>query len=139
MTTEQLLRDPNTQLTDEFLAIVLGDNFTLWTAFHETLPNFDISLEWRHYKDGGWLGKATNKKKTIFWGSLSDGFFSASFNFSEKPHLRAGLLALDISEDIKNSLTSTPKGTFFGFTVDVQNETQLSDLYKLINYKKSAK
>ncbi|MCL2367201.1 MAG: DUF3788 domain-containing protein, partial [Oscillospiraceae bacterium] len=100
---------------------------------------FDISLEWRHYKDGGWLAKATNKKKTIFWGSASDGFFSASFNFPEKPHLRTGILELDISEDIKNSLASTPKGTFFGFKVDVYSESQLSDLYKLIEYKKSAK
>jgi len=139
MTTEQLLRDPNTELTDDFLAIALGDNFTLWKAFNEKLQNFDVSLAWRYYRDGGWLAKATDKKKTIFWGSVSDGFFSASFNFPEKPHLRTGLLELDISQDIKNSLSSTPKGTFFGFTVDVYSESQLSDLYKLINYKKSAK
>jgi len=136
---EQLLRDPNTEITDEFLAMALGDSFTLWKVFNEKLHEFDISIEWRHYKDGGWLMKATNKKRTIFWGSVSDGFFSASFNFPEKPHLRAGLLELDISEDIKNSLSSTPKGTFWGFTVDVCNESRLYDLYKLINYKKSAK
>jgi len=139
MTIEQLLRDPNTELSDEFLATVLGDKLTLWNAFNERLQDFDISLEWRYYKDGGWLGKATNKKRTIFWGSLSDGFFSASFNFPEKPHLRTGLLELDISEDIKNSLSSTPKGAFWGFTVDVHSESQLSDLYKIIEYKKSAK
>jgi len=139
MTIEQLLRDPNTKLTDEFLAMALGDNFALWQVFNDKLPDFDISLEWRHYKDGGWLAKATNKKKTIFWGSASDGFFSASFNFSEKPHLRTGFLELDISDDIKNALTSTPKGTYFGVTVAVHSENQLSDLYKLIAYKKSAK
>ena len=139
MMIEQLLKDPNTELTDEFLVMALGDRYTLWKAFLEKLQDFDIALEWRHYRDGGWLAKAVNKKKTIFWGSVSDGFFSASFNFPEKPHLRTGLLELTISEDIKNSLTSTPKGTFWGFTVDVHNESQLSDLYKLMAYKKSAK
>jgi len=139
MTIEQLLRDPNTELTDEFLNMALGDNFILWNTLNKKLLDFDISLEWRHYKDGGWLAKATNKKKTIFWGSASDGFFSASFNFSEKPHLRAGFFELDISDDIKNALTSTPNGAYFGVTVDVRNENQLSDLYTLIAYKKSAK
>jgi hypothetical protein len=80
-----------------------------------------------------------NKKKTIFWGSLSDGFFSSSFNFSEKPHLREGFMELDISDEIKNAIESTPKGTYFGVTVDVRNENQLTDLYKIIAYKKSAK
>ena len=136
---EQLLKDPNTQLTDEFFAAILGDSFAAWKVLNENLSNADVSLEWRHYKDGGWLAKATHKKKTIFWGSVSEGFFSASFLFSEKPHLRAGIQELDISDDIKNALTSTPKGTFFSVAVDVHNENQLSDVYKLMNYKKSAK
>ena len=136
---EQLLKDPNTQLTDEFFAAILGDSFAAWKVLNENLSNAGVSLEWRHYKDGGWLAKATHKKKTIFWGSVSEGFFSASFLFSEKPHLRAGIQELDISDDIKNALTSTPKGTFFSVAVDVYNENQLSDVYKLMNYKKSAK
>jgi len=68
MTIEQLLRDPNTELTDEFLAMTLGDNFTLWKALNEELRNFDVSLEWRHYRGGSWLAKAVNKKKR-YWGA----------------------------------------------------------------------
>jgi len=136
---EQLMKDPNTQLTDEFFAMALGGSLPAWKAFNEDLPNFDISIEWRYYKDGGWLAKATNKKKTIFWGYVSDGFFSANFNFPEKSHLRTGILELDISDDIKNTFTSTPKGKWFSIVVDVHNENKLSDLYKLIDYKKRAK
>jgi len=135
----KLFKDPNTQLTDEFLAMALGDSFAAWKEFIENLPNFDVSLEWRYYKDGGWLAKCTHKKNTIIWASASEGFFSASFLFSEKPHLRAGVQELDISDDIKNNLTSTPKGKWFSVAIDVYDERQLSDVFKLIAYKKSAK
>jgi len=136
---EQILKDPSTQINENFFAVVLGDNLTLWNNFNEELRKYDIEIEWRFYKDGGWLGKALNKKKTIFWGSLSENTFSAGFNFSNKPSLREGLLTLEISEDIKNSIEDTPSGKFFGFRVDITDESQLSDLYTLINYKKKAK
>ena len=136
---DQLLKDPNTQLTDEFLATVLGSSFTAWKVFNENFPKYDISLEWRYYKDGGWLAKCTHKKNTIIWASASEGFFSTSFLFQEKPHLRAGILELDISDDIKNAITSSPSEKWFSVAVNVYNESQLSDVYKLINYKKSAK
>ena len=70
---EQLLKDPKIQLTDDFLAEVLGNSFAAWKMFNENLPNYGISLEWRYYKDGGWLAKCTHKKKTIIWGSASKG------------------------------------------------------------------
>ena len=139
MEIEQLLKDPNTQLNEGFFEMVLGDNFPVWKDFNKQLIKYDISIEWRYYKDGGWLGKALHKKKTIFWGSLSKNTFSAGFNFSNKPNLREGVLSLEISDKIKNSLEDTPSGKFFGFMVDITNENQLSDLYTLIDYKKKAK
>jgi len=136
---KQLMKDPNTQITDELLATVLGDSFAAWKTFNESLTSYGISLEWRYYKDGGWLMKCTHKKNTIIWGSASDGFFSVSFLFSEKPHLRAGVQELDIFKDIKNAIISSPGGKWFSVAVDVYNENQLSDVYKLIEYKKRAK
>ncbi|MCL2593113.1 MAG: DUF3788 domain-containing protein [Defluviitaleaceae bacterium] len=136
---KQLMKDPNTQLTEELLATTLGDSFKAWKVFNENILNFDISLEWRWYRDGGWLAKCTYKKKTIIWASVSEGFFSASFLFSEKPQFRAGIQELDISEDLKNTFTSSPKGKWFSIAIDVYNENQLSDVYKLIDYKKRAK
>ena len=136
---EQIMKDPSTQINEEFFAMVLGDNLSLWESFNEELEKYDISIEWRFYKDGGWLGKAIHKKKTIFWGSLSENTFSAGFNFSNKPILREGILALEISDVIKNSLEDTPSGKFFGFTVNITNENQLPDLYTLIDYKKKSK
>ena len=136
---KELMSDPNTKLTDEFLAMALGDSYTAWSEFSGKLQSYDIALEWRHYKDGGWLAKAIHKKKTIFWGSVSEGFFTVSFNFSEKPHLRAGIQEFNISDNVKNNLSSTPKGKSFSITINISSEEQLSDIYELIDYKKSAK
>ena len=136
---EQLMKDPNTQLTDELLATALGDSFAAWKEFNENLQNYDISLEWRYYKDGGWLAKVTHKKKTIVWVSASEGSFSTGFGFPEKPHLRAGVQELDISDDVKQSITSTPKGTSFSIVINVYQTSQLTDVYRLIEYKKRAK
>ena len=137
--TEQLMKDPNTKLTDDFLATFLGSSFSAWKMFNENLPNYGISLEWRYYKDGGWLAKCTYKKNTIIWVSVSEGFFSASFLFSEKPHLRKGIQELDIPDDLKNNTQSTPKGTYFSIVINVYKKNQLPDIYKIIDYKKSAK
>ena len=137
--SEQLLKDPNTQITDDFLAMVLGKSFAAWKMFYENLPRYGISLEWRYYKDGGWLAKCTHKKNTIIWVSASGGFFTTSFLFSEKAHLRKGIQELDISDDLKNTTKSTPKGTYFSIIINVYKKNQLLDIYKMIEYKKSAK
>ena len=136
---KELLKDPNTKLTDEFLSTVLRDSYTAWNVFNGKLPSYEIVLEWRHYKDGGWLAKAVYKKKTVFWCSVSDSFFTINFSFSEKPHLRASVQELDISDDVKNSIVSTPKGKSFSIKINVYNENQLSNIYALIDYKKSSK
>lgn len=136
---KEFLKDPNTKITEGFLTAVLGDSYTAWSEFSEKLLGYDISLEWRYYKDGGWLAKAINKKRTIFWGSVSEGLFTVSFNFSEKPHLRAGIQDLHISELVKNNLVSAPKGKSFSIIINVSDENQLSDIYELMAYKISAK
>ena len=136
---EQMLKDPGAKITEDFFVTVLGNTYPVWKKFNESLVQYGVEIEWRFYKDGGWLGKSTHKKKTVFWGSLSENAFHASFNFSNKPSLREGFLALEIDDSIKNSLEETPSGKYFGFTVNVTDENNLSDLYKLIEYKKTAK
>lgn len=132
-------KDKSMEPNDENLSLVLGSSFSAYQSLKEKLSDDEISLEWRFYKDGGWLAKITHKKKTIIWGSPEDGHFSAGFLFAEKPHLRAGVLALDITDELKDKLVSTPGGNYFSLAIDIYDETDLPDVYKLIDYKKSAK
>ena len=135
---DQLMRDKNTEMNDEFLATALGVCYPTWQKFNEEFATHGLALEWRFYKDGGWLAKITHKTKTIIWGSVSDGYFSASFNFPAKPQLLDGIKSLDIADDIKNSIETTPSGKYIGFTVDVHGDEQLADVYKIVEFKKKA-
>ena len=138
MNVEELMKDKNTEMTEDFLATILGECYSIWQKFNEELLNYGLALEWRFYKDGGWLAKITHKTKTIIWGSVSDGYFSASFNFSAKPQLLDGIKELDIADEIKDGIEMTPSGKYFGFTVDVHDESRLADICKLIEFKKRA-
>ena len=44
-----------------------------------------LEFQWRFYGDSkSWLGKATYKKKTIFWLSVYDDGLRVNFYFTEK-------------------------------------------------------
>jgi hypothetical protein len=82
---EQLLRDPNVQLTEETLAAALGGRAGTYSKFTDALKMRDIVIEWRYYNDGrSWLGKGLHrwttprgakKEITCFWSSVWDNFF----------------------------------------------------------------
>lgn len=91
---KQLLRDPNSQPTNDVIAVALGEQYAAYTQFLGMLAGFDVTLQWRYYNDGkAWLAKGlykwksvrgTDKENTIFWLSIWDGFFRVSFFFAEK-------------------------------------------------------
>ena len=132
-------KDRNIEPVDENLSIVLGNSFSAYKALVEKLPDFEADLEWRFYKDGGWLAKVTRKKKTIFWGKAENGYFSIGLHFNERN--KQGVLELDIAEELKqnflNASTSDSKPTTL--KIDICSEGQLHDVYQLIDYKKRAK
>lgn len=83
---KQLFRDKNVKPTEQLIAEALGEGYTIYQRFIETLENEGISLmDWRYYQDGkAWLSKGeykwtttrgTNKVKPIFWLSMWEGFF----------------------------------------------------------------
>jgi len=103
------------------------------------LVKYDAELGWRFYKDGGWLAKITRKKKTLIWGWAEPGFFGANFVFSNKPHLREGVEALDIALKSKENIEETPNGAYFSLQIHVRELADLTDVYKMIEFKMKAK
>lgn len=132
-------KDRNAEPTDENLSLVLGDSFSAYQALLEKLPDFEADLEWRFYKDGGWLAKVTRKKKTIFWGEAEKGYFVIAFHFNERT--KQGVLELDIADELKQrfSKASTNGGKLTTLKIQLSSENQLADVYQLIDYKKRAK
>ena len=131
--------DKNAEPNDFNLSNVLGDSFEAFKVLENKLVDYDAELGWRFYKDGGWLAKITRKKKTLIWGWAEPGFFGTNFIFSNKSHLREGVLALEISDEYKNNIEETPTGTYFSLQIGIRSESDLEDVFKMIEYKIKAK
>jgi hypothetical protein len=129
-------KDISAEPIDENLKLVMGDSFTAYKTLLEKLPELDVELEWRFYKDGGWLAKVTRKKKTIFWGAPETGHFSIAFHFNEKT--KHGVHKLEIANALKESFSQAPLvgGRFTSLVVDIYDADILPDVFTLINYKK---
>ncbi|MCL2235084.1 MAG: DUF3788 domain-containing protein [Defluviitaleaceae bacterium] len=137
MMIEQMMKDKSTQITEQLLEDICGDNYKYWQELTMSFTQQEIEIEWRFYKDGGWLAKVVRKKKTIFWGWVShDGHMSASFNFANKPELRDAVDNMGLSSEIMDTIEVTPLGKTFGLQVGITNEGRLADLQKLMDFRK---
>ena len=94
-----------------------------------------FSAEWRYYNDGkSWLCKVVNKKRTIFWLSVWEGYFKVSFYFTEMH--KEGISSLPISESAKSQfITAKPIGKLIPLTIDVYSEEQLEDVLTIAKFR----
>jgi len=141
MEPEKLLTSPDLDLTSDNLKNGLGRWFSIYDTLTETLskPPYDISPEWRFYKDGGaWLCKMTRKKKTVFWISAWKQFLKCGFYFTEKSG--DGISDLSIVQSLKSSFDKTdPIGKLRPLIIDLTAKKQLDDLYTVASYMISRK
>ena len=137
----QLLRDPEIFPSKEVLKELLGNVYDVLEALETriTQHDFALTLDWHYYNDGkSWLCKVSHKKKTVFWLSVWEGCFKTTFFFLER-HLER-VAALDISEQIKADFCSAkPIGKLIPMLIAIDKPEQVSDLLKVIAFKKGAK
>lgn len=136
-----LLRDPATEPTAPVLENVLGGAlYPVYTEFLGVTTN-ELGLEpqWRYYNDGkAWLCKVVQKKKTVCWLSIWDGFFKAGFYYTEKT--APGIFGLPISEAIKEEFRNAkPVGKLIPLILDIDHKNQLPDFRAIAEYKKNLK
>ena len=136
-----LLREQEFFPSTETLQDVLGKDYCIWEEFVTQLTQGELSLtlDWNYYKDQKtWLCKVCHKKKTVFWLSVWEGFFKATFYFTEK-HLE-GIAELNISEQIKEDFCRMkPVGKLLPMLISVDRQEQLADLLKIVQFKKETK
>lgn len=135
-TRQKLLRDPGIYPSHEVLASALGENYRVYTAFVQKLPDIGVDLTWHYYNDGkSWLAKGTSKKKTVFWLSIWEGSFRTTIFFTEKT--RTGIAGLAIDDKIKATMASEPvRGKLIPLMLSMP-PTALGDAWSLITYKQS--
>ena len=137
----QLLREQEIYPSKEVLQDVLGEVYNVWEELETqvTQGKFTLTLDWNYYNDGkSWLCKVCNKKKTVFWLSVWEGFFKTTFFFTEK-HLET-IAELDISEQIKEDFCRMkPIGKLLPMVISIDRHEQLANLLKIIKFKKEWK
>ena len=137
----QLLRESEIFPSKEVLKDVLGTVYDVLEALETrvTQNDFALTFDWRYYNDGkSWLCKVCHKKKTIFWLSVWEGCFKTTFFFLER-HLES-IAALDISEQIKEDFCRTKSvGKLLPMILNINKPEQLTDLLKIIEFKKNLK
>lgn len=135
MTKTQCLREAEIPPTEKVLREALGKTYEVWLGLEKQLTGSELALttDWRYYRDSkAWLCKVCHKKKTVFWLSVWTGFFKISFFFLER-HL-AGIAALEINEN--SFVIEKEWGKMIPLIFEIDNQRQLNDLLKVIEFKK---
>ena len=134
---DPLLKDPEIELTEKVLRNEFGNWYAVYHEFINEIQSdkFSFGTEWRYYKDGkAWLCKIVYKKKTVVWLSAWKTHFKLGFYFTEKSG--AGIPELGINKELKrNYEVSKPIGRLKPLIVEVAEQSQLSDVYTLLNFK----
>ncbi len=134
---DQLLRDPEVELSEKVFRNEFGEWYSVFDEFVTEIQSdkFSFGTEWRYYKDGkAWLCKIVYKKKTVVWLSAWKTHFKLGFYFTEKNG--AGIRELEIHKDLKSKYENNKSiGRLKPLIVDVSKQTQLGDVYALLNYK----
>ncbi len=87
----QAFSDESTPPRPASIAAALGDAAPVWPQTVAAFEAAGVTMEWRYYRDGGWLAKVTDRRRTIAWMRVEPGLLRVTFYFPER--LRETLLA----------------------------------------------
>lgn len=139
---DKLLSDKSVFPTDLVIQAILANVFSVFKEFTNiiTSEKYSLNYEWRYYNDGKrWLMKICFKKKTIIWLSVNEGCFSVTFYFANRPDI--DLNGLKISTELKQQFSENriDSKKLTPLTIHVKTKKQLTDIYSIIDHKKSLK
>ena len=149
-TKQQLLRNPDTEPSNEIIAKALGETNNAYIKFINELVSHDIQLEWRYYNDGkAWLAKGLckclnvrggQKEKTVFWLSIWDGFFKVTIYIPEKS--RGDIINLPLDVEVKRMIVDSKqmgKLKYFPVVFDLYSDDMFEAVFTLADFRKSIK
>lgn len=127
-----------TQVPDEkILSDLLGDTYKYWQIIRKYLNDNYENIEevWKfYYEKSGWLLQVFQKKRTILWFKVFDGYFSNSFWFGDKAVTI--IEESELPDDIKNRLKNSKKYKIGrSVTVFIKDIEEIENVKKLIDIK----
>ena len=129
-------RDPGMEPTTESIRAVLGpaaDTCEL-TAL---IANSGALLAWRHYRDGGWLARASNGRKTLAWLHVAPGHIRITFYFAERDRSTLAHHPA-LGDELRSTIaTAAMSGRLLPVTVDLSDRHQLPQVRTLLDTKQA--
>jgi hypothetical protein len=83
----KVLSDKSVFPSADILESMTGSDYLLWKKVVDKVSSEykDTAGEWKYYIDGKqWLFRMMQKKKTLFWSSVSEKSFRVTFYFTDK-------------------------------------------------------
>jgi hypothetical protein len=129
------LRDENVYPDEKLLQTILDKSYNAYSLLIELFNQFEMTYEWRYYRDGkAWLCKVQKKKRTIVWMSAWKGFMQATIYFPQKDLEK--VYKLDISEVVRNKISSTKNvGKSKPCIFEIRDKQILEDFEKVMKLK----
>ena len=131
------LTDPDTFPDNDVLQQYLGGAKVIWDAFLDLVASKHplLSIEWKYYRDGkSWLGKLSQKKKTVCWISVYQEFFKVTFYFTDKAN--DIIMESSLTNTLKTQWSENAKiGKIIPITVRVKKRADLKSVGTLVGLK----
>ncbi|MGW4379785.1 DUF3788 family protein [Kitasatospora sp. NPDC004531] len=100
--------DPGTEPTAALIADALGPASDGWDALMRELAAAGVDASWRWFRDGGWLVKAADRRRTVAWIAIDGSVATCSFLFAER--LRETVAALpDLPPGLARQIRAEPR------------------------------
>ena len=141
------LKEPGEPPTSTVLEQTLGDSYSAYETFQETLPGLEIEQDWQWYTPyKAWFAKGQHwwttprgarKEKNLYWLYVFEGYFSVAVWFKEKN--RTEVLNADVSEKTKQLISDAKtmgKLPTFPVVFDITTTEPFADIYALLDCKK---
>ena len=125
--------------TCDMIREALGAADAAWAEFIRCLTDNGVAAEWRYYRDGGWLLKATRGRKTIAWASVEPSLFRVVFHIAER--FRCTLIHGEmLSPELRQRISEAPQhGQMSSLSFEIAHITDIPDIVSMLKARLDAK
>jgi hypothetical protein len=133
----QAFTEEATPPTAESIAAALDVAAPVWATTVAAMEEIGATVEWRYYRDGGWLAKATKRSQTIAWLRVEPGHLRVTFYFAAR--FRELLLDEGALDDTLREQVAASAGRTIALRFELSETSTLDRLVALLALKVRAK
>ncbi|MDR3068301.1 MAG: DUF3788 family protein, partial [Cellulomonas sp.] len=116
----------------------LGPAAEAWHALRGVLAEAGTTVGWHHYRDGGWLAKATKGSKTVAWLQVGSGFAQMTCYFAERH--RPALATADLPPTLRAQIVGQAMvGRMLPFSLQVRTLDDVRSAATVLTLKQTLK